>query len=143
MPHQLFHEIHQKARLSAKEVNEALKEYGLFSSQWGILTLLDRRGAMSQTAIWQYLNVEAPTVTRTLARLEETGWVVRKKGRDKRERMAYLTEKAKQLLPEISVQVSKLEAELTAELTEQEQQQLLLLLKKIKSGQEEKEGSDD
>lgn len=67
----VFHELHQKSRLSIKEVNEVLKAYGLYSSQYSILFCLKRFGSMTQTEIWQYLNVEAPTVTRTLTRLEK------------------------------------------------------------------------
>ncbi len=32
---------------------------------------------MTQKEIWSYLNVEAPTVTRTIKRLEENGWIQR------------------------------------------------------------------
>ena len=37
---------------------------------------------MTQKEIWQYLNVEAPTVTRTIVRLEESGWINRREGTD-------------------------------------------------------------
>ncbi|WP_088007366.1 MarR family winged helix-turn-helix transcriptional regulator [Indiicoccus explosivorum] len=142
MKNDLFHEIHQKARLSVKEANVLLKRYGLYSSQWSILALLKRRGPMSQTDIWQYLNVEAPTVTRTVIRLEEQGWVVRKEGRDKRERIVQLTEKSEGSLADIAEQIRAQEEFLLSGLTDEEQELLLTLLRKINADSTGKEGLD-
>lgn len=127
----LFHEIHQKSRLSIKEVNDALKEFELYSSQWSILFCLKQFGAMTQKEIWQYLNVEAPTVTRTIARLEESGWVFREEGHDKRARIVHLTPFAEQNSPEIEKRIQHVEEEMVSSLSEEEQDQLLSLLKKI------------
>lgn len=127
----LFHEIHQKSRLSIKEVNDALKEFELYSSQWSILFCLKQFGAMTQKEIWQYLNVEAPTVTRTIARLEESGWVFREEGHDKRARIVHLTPFAELNSPEIEKRIQHVEEEMVSSLSEEEQDQLLLLLKKI------------
>src|SRR5690606_41969348 len=97
----LFHEIHQKSRLSVKEVNEALKEFDLYSTQWSILFCLPQFGSMTQKEIWQYLNVEAPTVTRTIVRLEASGWINRREGTDKRETIVQLSSLAEQKVPEV------------------------------------------
>jgi|SRR5690606_20521300 len=134
----LFHEIHQKSRLSVKEVNEALKEFDLYSTQWSILFCIKQFGSMTQKEIWQYLNVEAPTVTRTVARLEESGWVERREGVDKRERIVYLTERAEEAVPQITKRILEVEEKLVSSLTENEQAQLIELLKKIgnEAGQE-------
>lgn len=134
----LFHEIHQKSRLSVKEVNEALKEFDLYSTQWSILFCIKQFGSMTQKEIWQYLNVEAPTVTRTVARLEESGWVERREGVDKRERIVYLTERAEEAVPQITKRILEVEEKLVSSLTKNEQAQLIGLLKKIgnEAGQE-------
>lgn len=42
--------------------------------------------------ISSYLGVEAPTMTRTLARLEKSGWITRTAGKDKREKLISLTD---------------------------------------------------
>lgn len=127
----LFHEIHQKSRLSIKEVNEALKEFELYSSQWSILFCLKQFGSMTQKEIWQYLNVEAPTVTRTIVRLEESGWINRREGTDKRERIVQLSSLAEQKVPEIEKRIRHVEEKLLSKLSDEEQDQLLHLLKKI------------
>lgn len=139
MQKMLFHEIHQKSRLSVKEVNDALKEFDLYSSQWSILFCLKQFGPLTQKSIWQYLNVEAPTVTRTVLRLEESGWVLRKEGADKRERIVHLTEHANGMMADIERRILEVEKKLLAPLSEEEQQQLVALLKKI--GEHEETGA--
>ena len=130
----LFHELHQKARLSIKEVNEALKEYELYSAQWSILYSLKKLGAMTQTEIWQYLNVEAPTVTRTLVKLEQRKLITRNEGKDKRERIVQLTEEAQSLIPKIEKRIDEVEQQLLISLSADDLNQLTKLLKQIGSG---------
>ncbi|MFX3673101.1 MAG: MarR family winged helix-turn-helix transcriptional regulator [Paenisporosarcina sp.] len=132
----VFHELHQKARLSIKEVNEALKEFELYSAQWSILFSLNRFGPMTQTEIWQYLHVEAPTITRTLMKLEQRNFVIRKEGKDKRERIVQLTEEAQLLIPRIKERIDEVEQQLLHALTNDEVNQLSRLLKKIWRGSE-------
>ncbi len=127
----LLHLLNQRKRLLEKEMNHILKRHGLFTSQWTILYCLHRFGAMSQTAIWKYLNVEAPTVTRTLAKMEKSGWVRRAYGADKRERIIDLTAGAKEKFPVIRQTVSEMENSLLVNLTEEEKNQLYNLLGKI------------
>ncbi|MBT2570636.1 MarR family transcriptional regulator [Planococcus sp. ISL-110] len=127
----LFHEIHQKSRLSISEVNETLKEFDLYSSQWSILFCLKQFGSMTQKEIWQYLNVEAPTVTRTIVRLEKSGWILRREGKDKRERIVQLSLFAEQKMPAIENRIRQTEKRLVSGLSDEEQEQLLALLKKI------------
>ncbi|TWT02353.1 MarR family winged helix-turn-helix transcriptional regulator [Planomicrobium sp. CPCC 101079] len=139
----LFHEIHQTSRLSVKEVNEVLKEFDLYSSQWSVLFCLKQFGAMTQKEIWQYLNVEAPTVTRTIARLEESRWVMRREGEDKRARIVVLSDRAERLMPQIEQRITELEERLLARLTDEEQRQLIELLRKIGVEPEEKDVRND
>lgn len=130
MENLLFHEIHQKSRLAIKEVNEVLKEYGLYNAQWSVLFCLKQFGPMTQTEIWQYLNVEAPTVTRTLSKLEESGWAERVEGTDKRQRIVCLTPKAEAKVAEIEDRVTRLETDMLSDLSPAQQKQLQDLLKK-------------
>ncbi|MBN8210227.1 MarR family transcriptional regulator [Bacillus sp. NTK071] len=127
----IFHTLHQQVRYITKEMNEKLKDYNLYSSQWSILYCLDQFGPMKQTEIWQYLNVEAPTTTRTLVRMEKNNWIVRVEGKDKRERIVQLTDNAALLLPEIKQSIQQIEQSLLKDLDSDEIQQFHILLKKI------------
>ncbi|MEJ8545570.1 MarR family winged helix-turn-helix transcriptional regulator [Brevibacillus borstelensis] len=92
------HKINQAARKFTKKLNEKLSAQGLYSSQWGIIWCLHQRGPLTQVDVSNYLNVEAPTITRSLTRLEELGWVIREEGEDKRARKVSLTPRAKERL---------------------------------------------
>lgn len=127
----LFHMLYQQTRHMTKEVNEYLQKHGLYSSQWSILYCLKSNGPMTQSDIWRYLNVEAPTITRTLVKLEESGWVKRTPGSDKRERLVSLTEKALDLLPEVEKDIKNFEQTMVANLKDDEQELLYTLLKKL------------
>ena len=88
------HKVNQLARSFTKKLNEKISPLGLYSSQWGIIVYLYEKKQCTQIELSQYLSVEAPTITRTLARMEEMGWITREYGNDKREKHIKLTEKA-------------------------------------------------
>lgn len=128
----LFHMLFQQNRYLVNQLNEALREHGLFHSQWTILFLLHEKGTMSLTNIWKYLNVEAPTVTRTVSRLEALGWVIRQQGEDKREKIIALTPFALEKFPQVKSSVLAFEKQMIQNLNNEEQQLLLNLLQKMK-----------
>lgn len=127
----LFHLLNQRVRMLSTEMNSLLNDHGLYSSQWTIMYCLNRFGPMTQTAIWQYLHVEAPTITRTLSRMEKNGWIKRRVGRDKRERVIELTEEAKQKYKELQQVIHPMEEELVETLTTKEKKNLYHLLEKF------------
>ena len=131
--HLLMHELYQTVRFMTKKMNERLQEHGIYSSQWSILYCLKKNGTMTQTEIWRYLNVEAPTVTRTLIRLEKGGWVMRGKGKDRRERIISLTDKAQALFPSIQNTMQQFNNDMVNNLDEGEQDTLYALLQKLGS----------
>lgn len=110
----LIHQINQCARLITKKANERLEPFGLYSSQWSILYCLKTIGPMTQKDIWSYLNVEAPTVTRTIKRLEENGWIQREQGEDKREKLVVLTKEAELKYDSINQEMLKFEEDMLA-----------------------------
>ena len=128
----LFHTFFQQYRYLVNHLNDVLKEHGLYSSQWTILFVLKERGPMTLTAIWKYLNVEAPTVTRTVTRLETLGLVRREEGTDRREKIVHLTEQALALMPAVEQSVLEFERKMTVYLTDEDTTQLMELLQKMK-----------
>ncbi|MEB4595631.1 MarR family winged helix-turn-helix transcriptional regulator [Bacillus amyloliquefaciens] len=111
----LIHQINQCARLITKKANERLEPFSLYSSQWSILYCLKTIGPMTQKEIWSYLNVEAPTVTRTIKRLEENGWIQREQGEDKREKLVVLTKEAELKYDSINQEMLKFEEDMLAD----------------------------
>ncbi|MFD2629925.1 MarR family winged helix-turn-helix transcriptional regulator [Oceanobacillus kapialis] len=132
----IMHALNQRFRYTVKELNARLKQFDLYASQWAIIYCLDSFGTMTQTEIWRYLNIEAPTVTRTLVRMEKAGWVIRKQGEDKRERIIELTSNALEKIPSIKKSVESFDHEMLSDLSQQEKNQLYMLLSKMKTSGE-------
>jgi len=128
---EVLHEMYQRTRRVEKGLNERLKDHGLYSSQWSLLFCLDRFGPVSQTDLWKYLNVEAPTVTRTIRRMEANGWVERTEAEDKREKIVSMTPFARERFDAIQRDVIAMESDLLRQLTEEERHELHRLLSKI------------
>lgn len=130
---EIFHLLFQRTREVSKGMNEVLQDHELYMAQWSILFFLHTYGETSQSEISSYLNVEAPTVTRTLVRMEKSGWIARKEGKDKRERIVYLTEEAKEKFPHVAYDVQKIEKQWFAHFSAEEKEQLYQLLMKLEN----------
>lgn len=130
--HRIFPLLFQQQRYLVKELNEVLAKHGLYHAQFTILFLLRENHVMSLTAIKKYLDVEAPTVTRTVTRLEQLGFVQRVECEDKREKMIELSEFAKERLPAIIDDVDRYERQMLRHLQDEDIKQLETILKKIK-----------
>ncbi|MFP3388850.1 MarR family winged helix-turn-helix transcriptional regulator [Brevibacillus sp. SIMBA_040] len=129
--HHYGHKISQTARVFSKTLNGIMSPMGLYSSQWGIILCLHYRNALTQVQLSNYLNVEAPTITRTLTRLEEMGWIIRSEGDDKRERYVSLSPQAIERFPEWLQAASELEAVALRDLDEEELATFNRVLKKM------------
>ncbi|MFD2923702.1 MarR family winged helix-turn-helix transcriptional regulator [Halobacillus naozhouensis] len=129
--HHLLHLLNQQVRILNKQINDKLKDFGLYTSQWSVLYCLYKNGPMTQTAIWQYLNVEAPTVTRTLTRLEEKGWITRKPGVDRRARIIQINESSFDQVADLADIIRTYEDEELLGLTKEEEHQLRSLLNRL------------
>ena len=128
----LIHELFQKSRFLTQEVNHTLNKFNLFASQWSVLYCIQRHKEMTLTQIWKYLNVEAPTITRTVNRLAELGWIEICSGKDKREKVVKLSEKALQQFPAIKAAMTEFEDQMVAGLSKEEAVVLFELLQKIR-----------
>ncbi|MCZ8533649.1 MarR family winged helix-turn-helix transcriptional regulator [Psychrobacillus psychrodurans] len=128
----LIHELFQRSRFLTQEANHTLKKFNLFTSQWSVLYCIQRHKEMTLTQIWKYLNVEAPTITRTVNRLAELGWIEICSGKDKREKIVKLSEQALQQYPAIKTAMMEFEDQMVAGLSKEEEVQLFELLKKIR-----------
>lgn len=128
----LFHELFQKSRFLTNEINLTLKKHNLYASQWTVLYTIQKHGEMSLTQIWKYLNVEAPTITRTVYRLVELGWIDIRPGKDRREKIVRLSEKASQDFSDIKESILEFEDRMVKSFTKEEETIFIELLRKMK-----------
>lgn len=133
----IIHQLNQSTRMVAKKTNEQLEAYGLYGSQWSILYCLYTCGPMTQKDIWTYLHVEAPTVTRTVSRLEKNGWVKRIQGDDKREKVVKMTEEAKIKYDDIQLKMQEFEEEMLSVFEERDKKTFQRLLNQLLEGHQE------
>lgn len=114
------HKVNQLARSFTKKLNEKISPLGLYSSQWAIVVYLYEKKQCTQIELSQYLTVEAPTITRTLARMEEMGWVTREYGNNKREKHIKLTKKAYEMFIKWNLVSDDIEADATKDISKDE-----------------------
>jgi MarR family transcriptional regulator, transcriptional regulator for hemolysin len=89
-----FFLLNQVTRQFTKSFNENLVPDGLYMAQWSVIRFIQVNGPSTQRTICSNLNIEPPTLTRTLCRMENLDLIVRKEGADKRENMIHLTDQA-------------------------------------------------
>jgi MarR family transcriptional regulator, transcriptional regulator for hemolysin len=99
-PHALCQLLYRTTRAISKDLNQRLEAYGLFSSEWGVVSLLRQRGPMTQAELSTYLNIEPPAISKTLLKLERKRLVHRRVGKSRREKIVALTAAADALFPE-------------------------------------------
>lgn len=129
---EFFHSINQFTRHFSKVLNESLVPLGLYAAQWTIIYRLKTGGPSTQKEISSYLGVEAPTMTRTLARLEKSGWITRTAGKDKREKLISLTDTAILEYDNWLAAVRSSESNVLQNITEEEISTMIRLMEKMR-----------
>src|SRR5699024_1650361 len=109
-----FHQQLQFTRSFKKMLNEQLAAAGLFHSQWLVLYCIKEQQPVTLVEISNYLDVEKPTVSRTVKRLEEQGLAETIPSEDKRERRLQLSSKGQESFRKGREIVTRFEAELMA-----------------------------
>lgn len=126
-----FHVVSQTSRKFSKKFNERVSPTGLFSAQWAVIFRLHQTGPCTQTELCQYLNVESPTMTRTLTRMESIGWIIRKEGTDRREKLISLSETALAMIPMWQEEVDSFEEKALQDINDEELLRAFDLLQKV------------
>jgi len=127
----LLHQLFQTVRMISKGLNTILEPYGLYSSEWAIITTLKKLGHVTQGTLSNYLNIEPPAVSRSLVKLEKKGLITRISGTDKREKNVSLSKEALAQYPQWLEVSSQHRQAVLAALSAEKQAELELLLKLI------------
>ncbi len=108
---------------------EALNKLGLHIAQDMIIFVLWEKDGLSQSQLASRLRLELPTVTRSVQRMEDAGFLFRRTDeRDSRISRVYLTEQGRALYEPVMQLWNDLEARTFAHMTEIEQALLRRLL---------------
>ncbi|PLT36046.1 MarR family winged helix-turn-helix transcriptional regulator [Bacillus sp. V5-8f] len=114
-------------------LNMELSKHDLYRAQWSILYYLANFGSATLVELSNYLSVEKPTVTRTITRLEELGYVQHVPGKDRREKRMELTEVGKKIHQEVRVTIDEFEQDILKGISEEEQLEAIRIMKEIRN----------
>lgn len=112
LTNQLCFSVYNVSRLFSKFYEQVLSDYGLTYSQYIVLVSLWEQDNQTLYRIGHALNLKSNTLTPLLKRLEQAGWIERKKiESDKRQLLVSLTEMGKNKEQEIYTAISQCVAE--------------------------------
>lgn len=119
-------------RSTQSYLDRALKKYELSSGSFRYLFILERNEGICQNRLSEKIGNDKAMSARIIARLMEVNYVERKEDlRDSRAYNLYLTEKAREIIPEIRKEIEILINLITEDVTEEEKQITLASLSKI------------
>ncbi|MEH7117283.1 MarR family transcriptional regulator [Neobacillus vireti] len=128
-----FHQLLMMYRPFENRLNVHLAEHQLYRAQWTILYYLAHNGTATLVELSHYMSVEKPTVTRTINRLEELGYVEHVPGKDKREKRMQLSAAGQEVYKDVRVTIDKYEQEILEGITEQEQIEAIRIMGEIRN----------
>jgi len=113
-------------------LDKILKKYDLGSGSYPYLFILEKQEGISQNMISRDIGHDKAMSARTITKLIELGYVYKQEdAADNRAYQLYLTDKAKEILPDLHEEFQVLVNLLTKDLTAEERQITLGSLRKI------------
>lgn len=132
----------QAARSMRTVMTRSLTASGLYSGQDGVILALAANDGLPAGSLAQKLGVKAPTMTRTIGRMEAQGFVERRPdAEDARLTKVYLTETGRNSVSQIESSVASCDELATRGFSEKDIRSLVRLLKTIENNLQA--GDDD
>nr|WP_311202526.1 MarR family transcriptional regulator [Peribacillus sp. BBB004] len=114
-------------------LNIQLNKHDLHRAQWSILHFLFNYDSATLVELANYQSVEKPTITRTITRLEELGYVEHVPSKDKREKRMRLTELGSKIYSEVRVTIDRYEQDILKGISEEEQLAAIRIMGEIRN----------
>jgi len=102
-------------------LNNQLANYGLFSSQWGIIRLLKEAAPLTFQEIAKAIHIEKPSASNLIHKLIALGYVEAIEGSDKRAKLVQLTAMGKKVHGEIDKTINEWSVSIVKGISEDEQ----------------------
>ncbi|WP_026582282.1 MarR family winged helix-turn-helix transcriptional regulator [Bacillus sp. J33] len=128
-----FHHLVLLYRPFENRLNAELSKHNLYRAQWSILYYLFNQGSATLVELSNYLGVEKPTITRTIYKLEEMGYLESVPTKDKREKRMQLTGNGKKIYLEVRKTIDEFEQEILKGVSEEEQLEGIRLMCEIRN----------
>lgn len=127
-----FHQFLLLYRPFENHLNIELAKHDLYRAQWSILFYLFNNGSSTLVELSHYQSVEKPTVTRTINRLEELGYVGQLPSKDKREKRIHLTSLGKEIYAKVRITIDAYEESILKGIAEEDQLKAIQLMGEIR-----------
>nr|WP_207205175.1 MarR family transcriptional regulator [Peribacillus sp. TH16] len=114
-------------------LNIQLNKHNLHRAQWSILHYLSNYGSATLVELANYQSVEKPTITRTITRLEELGYVEHVPSKDRREKRMQLTELGTKIYSDVRVTIDQYEQDILTGISEEEQLAAIRIMSEIRN----------
>ncbi|RLL48413.1 MarR family transcriptional regulator [Oceanobacillus piezotolerans] len=114
-------------------LNELLSTYELSYSLWQVIFYIKNNGPSTLVEISNQYDVEKPTITRRVHRLEDLEIVEQIPGKDRREKVIELTERGEEIYKVCRIKITNLENRVMEGITDKEQRIMFQTLPKIRS----------
>lgn len=125
--------LNDVARLMRKRFDERARDLGLTRAQWRVLGHLRRYEGIKQGSLADILEVENVTLGRHIDRLEEDGWVARKRDpADRRVWRLHLADKSRPIIDRLSELSSDVRERAMTGLSPRERDRLIDTLQAMK-----------
>ncbi|MBB6447090.1 MarR family winged helix-turn-helix transcriptional regulator [Bacillus benzoevorans] len=123
------------------ELNALMSPYELSYSLWLVLYYVKNNGPSTLVEISNYYQVEKPTITRRVQRLEDMKMVEQIPGKDKREKVMGLTALGEEVYQECRKKITDLENSIMEGISEKDQLATFQTLPKIRENIIKSEGN--
>jgi DNA-binding MarR family transcriptional regulator len=110
--------LRRATRIVTRIYDQELKKTGLEITQFGLLTALAIAGEVNQKRLSEGFVMDSTTLTRTLDRMRNQGWINVKPGKDRREHLISLTASGKRQMAKAKPHWELAESRLRKELGE-------------------------
>lgn len=127
----LFRQYIRIYRPLMKSLNELLEKYQLSYSLWQVIVYLKDEGTSTLVDISNYYQVEKPSITRRVHRLQELGLIEEVPSTNRREKIMELTTEGRRIYQICREEITALEHHISEGLSEEEQQTAFQFLMKI------------
>ncbi|MCJ8521407.1 DNA-binding MarR family transcriptional regulator [Pseudorhizobium tarimense] len=122
--------VTQAARSMRTALSRSLAESGLYAGQDGVILALAELDGLTAGQLASRLGVKAPTMTRTIGRMEVQGFVERRDdGEDRRLTKVFLTERGRATVEQIDRSIADCSALAVQDFSDKEIKSVLRLLK--------------
>lgn len=130
-PKDIAFEVAQVARHFRTLTSRSLTDFGLYGGQEGVMLALGETDGLTAGAIAAQLGVKAPTMTRTITRMEAQGFVTRKGDDDGRLTTVWLTDTGRKALGGIQTASNAVYETAFSGMEEKQKRRLLDLLTQL------------